>query len=184
MNRIQFLEDLRKFWEENSVPNISRANARFLRDLIMISGAKNMLEIGTANGLSSICCGIEIEKNKGHILTIDFSPKSHEEAKKNIVSVWLEETIKAVFWNALDIIPTLSNNSYDFVFIDGMMRRSKDFLELSLPKAKTWAIIIIDDVIKFRDKMVGLWEFLEEHNITYNVLPIDWDDGIMMIVKR
>ena len=31
--------------------------------------------------------------------------------------------------------------------------------------------------------MVGLWEFLEEKNITYNVLPIDEDDGVMMIVK-
>jgi hypothetical protein len=31
--------------------------------------------------------------------------------------------------------------------------------------------------------MVGLWEYLEEENIHYNVLPIDEDDGVMMIIK-
>ena len=64
-----------------------------------------------------------------------------------------------------------------------MIRRSKDFLELSWPKLKDWWIIIIDDVIKFKEKMVWLWEYLEEHNIEFNVLPIDIDDWVMMIVK-
>jgi hypothetical protein len=64
-----------------------------------------------------------------------------------------------------------------------MMRRSKDFLELSLPKLKNWWVIIIDDVIKFRHKMIWLWEYLEEKKINFNVLPIDEDDGVMMIVK-
>jgi len=45
-------------------------------------------------------------------------------------------------------------------------------------------VIIIDDVIKFRDKMVGLEEYLAEQNIDYNILPIDEDDGVMMIVKK
>jgi hypothetical protein len=65
-----------------------------------------------------------------------------------------------------------------------MMRRSKDFLELCWPKTKQWWIIIIDDVIKFRHKMVGLWEYLEEKNISYNTLPIDEDDWVMMIIKE
>jgi predicted O-methyltransferase YrrM len=44
--------------------------------------------------------------------------------------------ITAILGNALDEIPKLPDNEYDFVFIDGMMRRSKDFLELCLPKTK------------------------------------------------
>jgi predicted O-methyltransferase YrrM len=84
--------------------------------------------------------------------------------------------------NALDIIPTLEEN-YDFVFIDGMKRRTKDFLELVWDKVLPGGIIIIDDVIKFREKMVGFWEHLEEQKIPYNIIPIDVDDGIVMIVK-
>jgi predicted O-methyltransferase YrrM len=57
-----------------------------------------------------------------------------------------------------------------------MKKRSKDFLELSWSKVKNGGIIIIDDVIKFREKMVNLYEFLEKQKIEYNVLPIDLDD--------
>jgi predicted O-methyltransferase YrrM len=64
-----------------------------------------------------------------------------------------------------------------------MKRRTRDFLELSWDKVEAGGIIIVDDVIKFREKMIGFWEYLENNNIEYNVIPIDIDDGIVMIVK-
>jgi len=183
VNRQEFIKNLRQYWIDNTVPNISDVNAKFLVDLIKISNTKNMLEIWTANWFSWINFWIELEKVDWKLISIDFSPKSHGEALENIKEVWLENTISLILWNALDEIPKLENNFFDFIFIDWMMRRSKDFLELSLPKLKKWWIIIIDDVIKFREKMVWLWEYLEENSINFNVLPIDEDDWVMMIVK-
>jgi predicted O-methyltransferase YrrM len=183
VNRQEFLKNLRQYGIENTIPNISDVNVKFLVDLIKISWTKNMLEIWTANWFSWINFWIELEKVWGKLLSIDFSEKSYLEALENIKQVWLESNISLVLWNALDEIPKLEDNVYDFIFIDWMMRRSKDFLELSWPKLKDWWIIIIDDVIKFKEKMVWLWEFLEENKIEFNVLPIDKDDWVMMIVK-
>jgi predicted O-methyltransferase YrrM len=45
MNRQEFLEKLRKYGEENTIPNISDVNKKFICDLIKISKAKNMLEV-------------------------------------------------------------------------------------------------------------------------------------------
>jgi hypothetical protein len=39
-------------------------------------------------------------------------------------------------------------------------------------------------VIKFKEKMVGLEEYLKENNIDYNMLPIDIEDGILMLIKK
>lgn len=183
MDRIKFLKELRQYWIDNTVPNISDVNVKFLVDLIKIQNTKKFLEIWTANWFSTINFANQLEKQDWKIITIDFSPKSHGEALENFEKVWLKN-IEAILWNALDEIPKLENNYFDFVFIDWMMRRSKDFLELSLPKTKVWWIIIIDDVIKFKDKMFWLWEFLEENKIDYNILPIDIDDWIMMIIKE
>jgi hypothetical protein len=36
----------------------------------------------------------------------------------------------------LDEIPKFEDESFDFIFIDGMKRRTVDFLRLSLPKLK------------------------------------------------
>lgn len=183
MDRKEFIKNLRKYGKENTIPNISDVNTKFIIDLLKVSKTKNLLEIGTANGFSSINFWDYLESVWGHITTIDFSSKSHDEANLNIAEIKLENTITTILGNALDEIPKLPDESFDFVFIDGMMRRSKDFLELCWPKTKTWWIILIDDVIKFRKKMVGLWEYLEEQDISYNTLPIDEDDGVMMIIK-
>jgi hypothetical protein len=69
-----------------------------------------------------------------------------------------------------------------------MKKRSKDFLLLVRDKTKKWWIIIIDDVIKFKkiehkEKMLPLYNYVEEKNIPHNIIPIDIDDGIMMIIK-
>jgi predicted O-methyltransferase YrrM len=141
-----------------------------------------MLEIGTANGYSAIQFALELRNTGGKITTIEFSTLSHGQAVQNFETAGVQDLIDSRLGNALDILPTLEE-TYDFVFIDGMKRRTKDFLELVWEKVPEGGIIIVDDVIKFREKMVGFWEYLEEKNIAYNIIPIDIDDGIVMIVK-
>jgi predicted O-methyltransferase YrrM len=45
MDRTKFIQDLRQFGIENTVPNISDTNAAFIIDLLKISKSKKMLEI-------------------------------------------------------------------------------------------------------------------------------------------
>ncbi len=182
MDLHQFLYDLKQHGIANEIPNISEVNARFLRDLIKIKKVKNMLEIWTANGYSAIQFALELKNTAWKITTIEFSTLSHEQALKNFEIAGVQDIIDAKLWNALDILPTLQE-TYDFVFIDGMKRRTKDFLELVWDKVPKEGIIIVDDVIKFREKMVGFWEYLDEKNITYNIIPIDIEDWIVMIIK-
>ncbi len=183
MNEKNFLEELKNHWIKNDIPNITFTNANFLRDLLKIKKVKKILEIWTANGFSTINFAFEL-KNMWwwNITTIEFSPKSYWDALNNFKEAWVIDYINPLLWNALDIIPLLKDK-YDFVFIDGMKKRSKDFLELVWNKTKIWGIIIIDDVIKFKHKMLSLYDYVEENNIKYNIIPIDEDDGIMMIIK-
>ena len=177
-----FLKDLKKHWIENEIPNISEVNARFLRDLIKIQKTKNMLEIGTANGYSAINFALELKEIWWKLTTIEFSKLSYDQAIENFKTAWVDKVINAINGNAMDEIPKL-DEVYDFVFIDGMKRRTIDFLQLTWDKVKPGWIIIVDDVIKFREKMIWFWEYLEENKIVYNIIPIDIDDGIVMIVK-
>ena len=179
----QFLLELKEHWIKNDIPNISITNAKFIRDLLKIKKPKNMLEIWTANWFSWINFALELQKFDWVLTTIEFSKLSYDIALQNFEKAWVSQSINPINWNALDEIPKLQNN-FDFVFIDGMKRRTKDFLELSWPKINSWWVIIIDDVIKFREKMVWFWEYLEENKIDYNLIPIDLDDWIVMIIKK
>ena len=186
MQRNDLLKELREYWIKNTVPNITDVNAQFLKDLIEIKKAKNILEIWTANWFSTIHIWIAAEKNHWKVKSIELSIPSFAEAEINIKNAKLENTVELIFWNALDEIPKFRDKQFDFVFIDWMMRATKNFLWLVWNKVETWWIIIIDDVIKFKHKMPWFKEFLEEYNIKHNILPIDPidNDWIMMIIKQ
>ena len=182
MNRVAFLKELKQHGIQNNIPNISLENACFLRGILREKQVKNMLEIGTANGYSTIHFACEIEKWWGHITTVDFSELAHKAAVENFKAAEVSDSISAYHGDARDLIPTFEC-SYDFVFIDGLKKRSKVFLELVWEKLEEWGIIVIDDVIKFRHKMEDLYTYVDQQQLTYNILPIDEDDGIMMIIK-
>lgn len=182
MNRIELLKALRVYWVENNVPNITDENADFLTKLLQEKQVKNLLEIWTANWYSTIVLWSVLEQHNGKMLSIDFSPKSHLLAVENIVNAWLMGTVKLVLANALDFLPIL-NDTYDFVFIDGMKRRTLDFLQLIWDKVPEWWTIVVDDVIKYKEKMTWFYEYVEAQNMNYEVLKIDSDDGIMIIRK-
>lgn len=105
----------------NDIPNVTETNAKFLRDLVKIKWAKNLLELGMANGYSTINFAIEISKNGWKITTIEFSPDSVAKAKFNFEAVWFDKIIDIRCGNALDILPTLEEK-YDFIFIDAMKK--------------------------------------------------------------
>ena len=125
---------------------------------------------------------MQLEKNNWKITSIEINKNSFIQAIENVRLAKLEETIKLINWDALDIIPGLREN-YDILFIDAMKRNTKDFLEITWSKISVWGIIIIDDVIKFKEKMLNLYEFLQENKIDYNIIPLDKNDWVMMIVK-
>ena len=152
LDRQEYIKNLREFWIENDVPNITDENAKFLRNIIELQKTKNMLEIGSANWFSAIQFGLELEKTWWKLTTIEFSEPSQKQVLENIKAVKLENIITSIRANALFEIPKL-DETYDFVFIDWMKRRTLNFFDLIYDKVEIWGVIVVDDVIKFREKM-------------------------------
>ena len=79
------------------------------------------------HGYSSICFS-NILNNNVYIDTIEIDEKRANEAKENIKALELEEKIKVIIGNALEILPTL-NKKYDLFFIDAAKGKYPIFLK-------------------------------------------------------
>jgi len=180
----KFLLDLRAHGLANTIPNISDENARFLKDMIHIGGVKNLLEIGTANGYSTIHLCMALRENGGKMTSIDYSLPSYNEAVENIKAVEMDDIATLIFGNALVELPKLPKESFDMIFIDGQKKRTINFFQLSYPLLKEGGFFIIDDVIKFSEKMSSFYEYIKQEKIAHSILKIDEDDGVMLIVKQ
>jgi predicted O-methyltransferase YrrM len=176
-----YLRDLKKLWLERNIPNITEENAEFLKDLIREKKPRHILEIGTANGYSTLqFASALLELENSTITTIEYAWNAHIEAVENFKNCKIKN-IHAIYWDAKLVLPSLADTFFDFVYIDAMKREYLDYLLLSLPKMTPDALIIIDDVEKFRDKMENLYKYLDENHIEYKIVKTDLDDSIMIL---
>lgn len=184
MNFKLFLRALKQHGLEKKIPNISEEVGNFLNLIVKISKSKTALEIGCANGYSTIWLAEALKHNQGNLISIDFSVPALEQAKANLEKVKLDQIVDFRFGDALKIIPQL-DTKFDFVFLDAQKGNYHLFWDLIKTKIHQDSIVIVDDVIKFPKKTEAfINQMKQEKSFDYQILPLDEDDGIMVIKKN
>ena len=179
---LEKLNILKQHGIEDQIPNISYEIGMFLNMIIKNKNIKNVLEIGTANGYSTIWMAEALKETGGLITTFEISIPSYKEAQENFKNFKLDKFIDSKFESFLD---TKINKKFDLIFIDGQKNRTLDFFNKTKKLIKKDSIIIVDDVIKFKNKMPEFYKYIEKQNeFYYVIIPIDVDDGIMMITRK
>lgn len=178
--RLKFLKNLKKFWLETSIPNISETNWKFLNFLVKKVWAKSWLEIWAANWYSTIWLGDAFEENWWKLLSYEIWKISFTRAVENIKNIWLDSLIEIRGENFLKC--DLWKISFDFVFIDARKSEYLDYINKIIPFLRPGAILIFDDVIKLEYKMKNLFKFLDEQKkFNFFTIPIDKDDWVMIL---
>ena len=141
----EFYLDLEKFAEENRVPIIDKIGIRFLIQMLKIKKAKNLLEIGTAIGYTSI----KLAETIGcKVTTIERDDKMYNIAKSNVEKRDLTDKITLLHADALELQDEVIKNApYDIVFIDGAKSQSRKFFELYEPYFAEDVVVLTDNVL-------------------------------------
>lgn len=188
---LEKLNILKKHGIKNNIPNISYEIGMFLNMLIKNKKIKNVLEIGTANGYSTIWMAEALKETNGLITTFEVSIPSFKEATSNFSNFKLNKYINSLFCDFLEYdFKKIKNKNkktklFDLIFIDGQKNKTLNFFNKAKKLIKKDSIIIVDDVIKFKSKMSEFYNYIEKQNeFYYLVIPIDIDDGIMLITKK
>ena len=84
--------------------------------------------------------------NNGRIDTIEIESLRVEQANENIEKVGVQDKIRVLEGDALDILPFLQEK-YDIVFIDAAKGKYNEFFEHALRLTKPGSIIIADNVL-------------------------------------
>ncbi|KZZ84434.1 O-methyltransferase [Bacillus sp. SJS] len=127
--------------------DVSPNQGKLLYLLAKLKGAKNILEVGTLGGYSSIWLARALPDD-GHLTTLEFDPKHAKVAKENIRNAGLEKKIDVVVGAALDTLPSLKGKAFDFIFIDADKPNNPHYLKWALELSKPGAVIIGDNVVR------------------------------------
>lgn len=156
------LKDLENYAIKEHVPIVQKEVASFLKFMVTIQKPKKILELGTAIGYSSILMNIA-SNGKSIITTIEREKDMIDIAKRNIQSYGLENMIKILEGDCLEILPKLEDK-YDLIFMDAGKGHYNDFFPYCLNLLADRGIIIADNVL-FRG-MVASDELVQRRKIT------------------
>jgi predicted O-methyltransferase YrrM len=118
---------------------------QLLRFLVEMIQPKRILEIGTYTGYSAIALAQGL-KTGGKLITIDVNEELEKMISNFIIEAGLSDKIEQITGNALEIIPTLTEN-FDLVFIDADKQNYKNYLDLVLNKLNSGGYILTDNVL-------------------------------------
>ena len=153
--------------------------------LVKMTKSNQVLEIGCANGYSTIWLAEAVRQNGGKVSTIDFSKPTFEAAKKNLAKSGLYDYVNFYFGNALEVISGIEEpEQFDFVFVDGEKKSYWDFWEAIQNRLTPNAVIIFDDVLSFPAKTEPFMKKIKDVvGFDQVILPVDEDDGILLLYK-
>lgn len=144
-----FLDEIEKYALQNRVPVIRKSMQSLLKFLLALSKPKDILEVGTAIGFSSLLMS-EYGPADCHVVTIEKYEKRIPQAKENIRRAGAEERITLLEGDAADILKELTG-SYDLIFMDAAKGQYIFFLPDILRLLSSGGLLVSDNVLQDGD---------------------------------
>lgn len=130
--------------------SISANQGKFLYILAKSCSAKNILEIGTLVGYSTIWLARALPEG-GKIVTIEYDETNYDIACKNIEEADYSDLVTIIKGKALDVLPDIEKKQlspFDFIFIDADKPPYVEYLNWALKFSRKGSIIVLDNVIR------------------------------------
>lgn len=128
------------------VPVISPEIGRLLFFLARLIKARDILEIGTAIGYSTLWLAKAAMANGGRVVTIERDEKRCRQALTNIEKAGYSEIVSLVTGDALIELPRLTG-TFDMVFLDAAKGQYPEFFRLVFPLLRPRGLLVTDNVL-------------------------------------
>lgn len=134
------------------LPEIAVApnQGKLLQLLARMQGARNILEIGTLGGYSTIWLARALPAD-GRLVTLEYDPAHADVARANIARAGLDKIVEVRTGAALDSLPQLEAEGagpFDLVFIDADKVNNPHYVAWALKLSRPGTVIIVDNVVR------------------------------------
>ena len=129
---------------------VSPLQGRLLELIARSIRARNVLEIGTLGGYSTICLGRSVAPD-GRVLSLEYEPRHAQVARTSIDAAGLSSVVEVRVGRALDLLPGVPDDGigpFDLVFIDADKQSIPRYLEQTLSLTHPGSVVVVDNVVR------------------------------------
>jgi predicted O-methyltransferase YrrM len=135
--------------EAKNIPliQVSPETGKLLGMFIKMIGARNVLEIGTLTGYSTIWMARALPPD-GKVTTLELTKAHADEALSNYKKAGLDSRIMLVLGKAIESLATLSGSSFDMAFIDADKENCVNYFNKVIDMVRPGGLIITDNTLR------------------------------------
>jgi predicted O-methyltransferase YrrM len=130
--------------------SVAPSHGKLLHLLATIRGARNILEIGTLAGYSTIWLARALPPG-GRVVTLEMDARHADVARANFAIAGLSDVIDLRVGRALDTLPQLAEEKvgpFDLTFIDADKVSIPEYFAWALRLSHVGSVIVVDNVIR------------------------------------
>ncbi len=130
--------------------NVAPNQGKFLHLLARLQNARNILEIGTLGGYSTIWLARALPQD-GRLITLEYDPKHAAIAQTNIDRAGLSHIVEIRIGAAQQTLPILEaekRDPFDLIFIDADKQNNANYFAWALKLARRGSLVIVDNVVR------------------------------------
>jgi caffeoyl-CoA O-methyltransferase len=125
--------------------NVPVEDGRFLRLLAESIGAKQIVEIGTSNGVSGLWQCLALKTTGGKLTTFEIDPERAALARQNFKKAGVDDIVTLIEGDAHEKVAQVQG-PVDLCFIDADKEGYTDYLTKLLPKVRPGGLIVAHNI--------------------------------------
>jgi predicted O-methyltransferase YrrM len=191
--RDEVLAEMEDAAAKRNIPIVGPAVARVLHQLALITGAKNIFEMGSAVGYSTIWWARAVGKD-GRVIYTDGDRKNADEARGYFQRAGVADRITIKVGDALELLSE-EKQEFDIIFCDVDKEDYPRALRVALPRLRKGGLFVADNVlwsgkVTQSDAAEGTTKAIQELNralygsaeLFATILPLR--DGVAVAIKK
>jgi caffeoyl-CoA O-methyltransferase len=142
--RDAILREMEERAEREDIPISDPEVGRLLGILARITGARRIVELGTAIGYGALCMARGAPEAR--IVTIDTDPKRLADARGYLERAGVADRVELVEGPALEVLARLQP-PFDFAYVDAVKTEYRRYLDLLVPLVRVGGLIAFDNLL-------------------------------------
>lgn len=163
--------------------NLEPESAEFISVIIRAQQTKNMLEIGTSNGFSTLWFADALKSTQGKLITIEIEKDRTEAARNYLNNFDLIQQVELITMDAKDYLNSVENE-FSLIFLDAERKYYTSYWEnLKKMLDKKGNLLIVDNIISHKSDVEDFIELIESEN-KYVLSIINIGAGLLFVTKE
>ena len=142
--RAPLLREMEEAAARDEVPISDPEVGRLLSILARSTGARRIVEVGTAIGYGTLC--LARGAAEARVTTIDSDSERLATARAYLERAGVADRVELLQGSALEVLPALAG-PFDLAYLDAVKSEYRRYLDLLLPKLRVGGLVVVDNLL-------------------------------------